>query len=272
MVGAARAAAHGKTDIARFSDPTAFALLPKDAQKEVERFRSGAAPAGMKDRLKRAYLEQGAKVMGVRTVAIDDAVRAAANPQLVILGAGLDGRAWRMSELRHVVVFEVDHPDTQREKRERVGALTPASDDIRFVPVDFERDSLDEALTKAGHDTAHATTWIWEGVVMYLSMPDIEATLDVIARRSAPGSRLIVLYHQRAFILRIVGFVVRRLGEPLKSSFTSDAMRALLERFGFPITRDGNIHDFGLELSSTIGETTRRARHLRIAIADRKKG
>jgi Leucine carboxyl methyltransferase len=52
-------------------------------------------------------------------VAIDDAIRTAASPQVVILGAGLDGRAWRVSELADAIVFEVDHPDSQRMKRER---------------------------------------------------------------------------------------------------------------------------------------------------------
>ncbi|HEY7394900.1 MAG TPA: class I SAM-dependent methyltransferase [Gemmatimonadaceae bacterium] len=269
MVGASRAAAHGNTDVARFSDPTALALLSKDARLEVERFRAGAKPSSVKERLRQAYLSTASKVMAVRTVAIDDAIRAAANPQLVILGAGFDGRAWRMSELRNVVVFEVDHPDTQREKRERVGKLKPSSTDIRFVPVDFQHDSLDAALSSAGHDATHTTTWVWEGVIMYLSAPAIDATLDVIARRSVRGSRLVVLYHAKAFLLRVVGFVVRRMGEPLKSSFTPNSMRALLGRFGFRLQRDGSLHDFGVELSPTVGEFTKRTQHMRIAIADR---
>ena len=57
--------------------------------------------------------------MTVRSLAIDDAIAAAKNPQLVIQGAGLDGRAFRMPELRDKVVFEVDHPDSQRDKRAR---------------------------------------------------------------------------------------------------------------------------------------------------------
>ena len=120
-------------------------------------------------------------MMVARTVAIDDAVRAATAPQVVILGAGLDGRAWRMPELRDVTVFEVDHPDSQRVKRARVSALEPVARDIRFVPVDFTRDRLDDALAAAGHDATRATTWIWEGVVMYLELSDIDATLSVIA-------------------------------------------------------------------------------------------
>ncbi len=71
-----------------------------------------------------------------RTVAIDEALREAVGgadgeavgdrgvrraEQLVVLGAGLDGRPWRMPELAAVAVFEVDHPASQRDKLDRLG-------------------------------------------------------------------------------------------------------------------------------------------------------
>jgi methyltransferase (TIGR00027 family) len=200
-VAMGRAAAHGRSDAARFSDPTAMALLPEDARAEVERFRSEAKPKGLRAGFRHGSLEHRSRLMVARTVAVDDAVRAGAAPQLVILGAGLDGRAWRMPELADAVVFEVDHPDSQRDKRARVGALAQAAREVRFVSVDFERDKLDDALAAAGHDPSRPTTWIWEGVVMYLSLADIEASLQVIARRSTPGSRLVIVYHQPAAML-----------------------------------------------------------------------
>src|SRR5262249_42880093 len=119
MVCVARAAAHGATPVARFADPTALVLLPDDARERVRRFHSNVEPSGVRERLERVFLERRATMMVVRTVAIDDAVRAVSAPQFVILGAGLDGRAWRMPELRDAVVFEVDHPDSQRDKRMR---------------------------------------------------------------------------------------------------------------------------------------------------------
>src|SRR5262245_20529004 len=93
LVCMGRAVAHGATTVSRFADPTAFALLPDDARARVERFRAGDAPKGVRARLEHAHLEKLSKVMVARTVAIDDALRSAASPQLVILGAGLDGRA-----------------------------------------------------------------------------------------------------------------------------------------------------------------------------------
>jgi methyltransferase (TIGR00027 family) len=268
MVCMARAMAHGRTTASAFADPTALALLPDDARQRVERFRAGV-PKGLRARFAYEFFDRRSKMMVARTVAIDEAVRAAAAPQVVILGAGLDGRAWRMPELRDATVFEVDHPDSQRVKRARVAALQPVARDIHFVPVDFTRDRLDDALAAAGHDPTRATTWIWEGVVMYLELADIEATLSVIARRSAPRSRLIVMYLRPALISRLVGFVVRRVGEPFRSAFRPDQISALLGRHGFTVTRDENLPAIADRLSADLARATRPMKHIQIATADR---
>ena len=267
MVAAARAAAHGRTTGVDFDDPTALALLPDDARRRVEEFRAGVVPKDARGRVARAFLDRRAKMMVARTVAIDEAVRAPGAPQVVILGAGLDGRAWRMAELRDVTVFEVDHPDSQREKQARAAGLTRMAREVRFVPVDFARDRLDDALAAAGHDPARATTWVWEGVVMYLEQSELEAALAVIQRRSAPGSRLVVMYLSRSLLLPLIAFLVRRVGEPLRSLFTPDQMRALLARYGLTVARDEGLPAIAARLSPELARDTRVMRHMRIATA-----
>jgi len=269
LVCMGRAIAHLATSEARFSDPTALALLPRDARAFVERFRQGATPQGMGARLRHAYHARQSQVMVVRTVAIDDAVRAALSPQLVILGAGLDGRSWRMPELRDTVVFEVDHPDSQREKRKRVASLGKAAREIRFVPLDLAHGSLEDDLALAGHDPSVPTTWIWEGVVMYLTPAQVSASLTAIARRSAPLSRLSVLYHRPTLLLGAVGMFVRRLGEPLRSAFPPEAMRLLLSEHGFRVLEDRSIAEIGSAMTPDVGRATAFARHMRLAIAER---
>jgi methyltransferase (TIGR00027 family) len=269
LVCTGRAIADGTPWAGGFRDPTALALLPDDARARVERFRAGVVLPGLRGRLERGLLDRQSKLMVARTVAIDEAVRAAASPQIVILGAGLDGRAWRMPELGGAVVFEVDHPDSQRDKRARIAGLTQTAADVRFVPVDFSRDDLDAALGAAGHDPSRPTTWIWEGVVMYLARPAIEATLAVVARRSAARSRLVVLYHSPAALLLLVALMVRRLGEPIRSVFTARGMRALLGRHGFAVVRDQGIPEIAAGLSPELRRATQVIRHLRLATADR---
>jgi methyltransferase (TIGR00027 family) len=187
----------------------------------------------------------------------------------VILGAGLDGRAWRMKELVHCTVFEVDHPDSQRYKQARVTALAQMAHDVRFVAVDFTRDDLNQALAAAGHDATQPTSWIWEGVVMYLTRQEIETTLAVIAKRSPPRSRLIIAYHAPALLLLLVGLLVRRLGEPLRSAFKASKMRSLLAGYGFEVIRDHDIPTIAAGLSIELARATRMMKHMRIVVGER---
>ena len=268
MVCMGRAAAHGTTPVTRFQDPTAYALLPEAARRQVESFRMGQVPRGWADRLRYEHLARESMMMVARTVAIDEAVRGAPAPQLVILGAGLDGRAWRMSELEHTVVFEVDHPDSQRQKRPRVAGLKQAAKEVRFVSLDFAHDDLDNALAAAGHDPTRPTVWIWEGVVMYLRLSEIEASLRVIQQRSAPSSRLIVAYHSPALMLLVAAVMLRRMGEPIRSAFKPERMRALLARHGLQVLHDEALPVIGATLSEDVGRSTRIMKHVRIATAD----
>src|SRR5262249_40113146 len=112
--------------------------------------------------------------------------------------------------------------------------------------------------------------WVWEGVVMYLEPKDVEATLAVIERRSAPHSRLIVAYHSPAFVLHLIGWFVRRLGEPLRSAYTADAMRELLAKPGFGLVRDRGLPAIALTLSDDVARATKVMKHMRIVTADRR--
>ena len=114
-------------------------------------------------------------------------MRERVTPQVVILGAGLDGRAWRMGELSESDVFEVDHPASQQDKRARAEGMAPVAQDLRYVPVDFGRDDLDRALASHGHRADVPTTWVWEGVVPYLSRAEVEATMRVVRELSGDG-------------------------------------------------------------------------------------
>lgn len=142
--------------------------------------------------------------VALRTAAIDDALREALDrgaSQLVLLGAGLDNRAGRMGELASLAVFEVDHPNMQRYKRERLDHAqrrpTSAGSERRrvtLVPVDFERDRLDQSLIAAGFAASEPSFWIWEGVTVYLTPDAISETLRAIAALSPPGSRVALTY------------------------------------------------------------------------------
>jgi len=142
-VAMGRAIAHTEARASSFSDPIARELLPDGARRLVDLHASGERPRRLRDRWTLRIARRVSRMMTLRTLAIDDAIRSAPDRgQLVILGAGLDARAWRMDELRDTVVFEVDHPATQAAKRERTAALQPVAREVRFVLPPSHRASL----------------------------------------------------------------------------------------------------------------------------------
>jgi methyltransferase (TIGR00027 family) len=122
----------------------------------------------------------------VRTRAIDDLVRDAIGSgvcQLVLLGAGLDSRGCRLHEAEGIEVFEVDHPATQRMKKERLHACTgKLPTNIRYVAIDLERDALEAKLVESGYHPDVQAVVVWEGVIDYLTE---SAVLSTLAGRSA---------------------------------------------------------------------------------------
>ena len=256
----------GISHVPSFHDPTAHAFLNEKGKKSLAKV-ADATRAGK--RSMQLEMARGmADILGLRTVAIDKAVReaiAGGAKQLVILGAGYDGRAWRMPELAGMKVFEVDHSATQGDKRARVTELSPSIGSVSFVSIDFERESLDAVLERAGHDRSLPTCWIWEGVVMYLTKDAMRATLGNVAKRSAPSSTLIVNYHtiHRRFIMRMF---FRLIGEPQISAWTPDEMAADLASVGFRVTEDTGMADWNNQFAQGQARVER-ALYMRIAVA-----
>lgn len=122
--------------------------------------------------------------------------------QVVLLGAGYDSRAYRFKDFPKDVRFiEVDLPDTQKLKKARVkkilGSL-PAQ--VMYVPIDFNTQTLEKVLLKAGYDPSKRAFFIWEGVTMYLDPSGVDGTLDFIANHSAPGSSVVFDYVLKSVI------------------------------------------------------------------------
>jgi len=162
--------------------------------------------------------------------------------QYVILGAGLDSFAYRRSDLAAVVrVFEVDHPATQHWKCGRLQALNVARpSNLTFVPVDFERQTLAEALRANGHRTELPTFFSWLGVTMYLTGEAVLETLRYVAGLP-PGSEIVFQYYLPESLLSEEGrhrlalyktFAATR-GEPFVSFFEPIALVARVKELGF---------------------------------------
>ncbi|MEU6283302.1 class I SAM-dependent methyltransferase [Streptomyces sp. NPDC047028] len=290
LVCQGRAAADGRAVPGRFADPMAVRLLRAPERVPVDEVRASTPPDGMRARTAYESVRACAEVVVPRTVAIDEALRARVTGQLVILGAGLDTRAWRLPELAGTDVWEVDHPASQEDKRARLAAAAPADRTVdedgpgpagppvtarfvRFTPVDFAVDDLGAALDAAGHDPARPTTWLWEGVVPYLTRDEVRATVAALAARTAPGSALVVNYQTPSvkaaagrLLARVLGSSVTS-GEPWRSLWRPEQLAALLAEYGLRVVSDDTL----LALAHSLGSPTRVRASLRsgrVAVAE----
>jgi methyltransferase (TIGR00027 family) len=119
---------------------------------------------------------------------------------VVILGAGLDTRGYRLTRQVRIPVFEADLPVNIALKAKTVRrVLGQAPLSVRLVALDFEHDDLLTALAEHGYHTDYRAFFICEGVTQYLTEAGVRRTLEGL-RAAAPGSRLVFTYVRRDFI------------------------------------------------------------------------
>jgi methyltransferase (TIGR00027 family) len=170
-----------------FSDPFAEALAGRHGRALLEHFHTSHASP------------EGNPFLPVRTRWFDDFVADAVGApegeqaptgQVVLLGAGLDTRAYRLDWPDGTVLYEVDQPDLLQYKADRLApsAALPRCD-LRGVPVDLARD-WPGALRDAGFEPGRRTVWVVEGVLFYLPEGLARDVLQRTARLSGPGSRV----------------------------------------------------------------------------------
>jgi len=203
----------------------------------------------------------GARSSGIaRTRFIDDALLKALQEgvqQVVILGAGFDCRAYRIPEIAHTRVFEVDFPSTLAAKRQYLEHLLGSlPQHVVLAKIDFNCQQLKDVLTQAGFDPTCPSCFIWEGVTNYLTKQAVDATLQFISTTAA-GSQIIFTYvHQGV------------LDNSDEFEGTQNLMR-LLQEDGEPWTfgiYPSEIADYvelqGLQLLEDIGSVDYRSRYM----------
>lgn len=187
----------------------------------------------------------GAQIM--RTRYIDDVVTGlveGGTTQVVILGAGLDTRAFRLPVLAGATVLELDLPGTQQYKVERLRDVPVLAAAVRFVPTDFTAQPLGEVLGAAGLDRTKPVLFVWEGVTQYLPEAAVRSTLACIGA-SVPGTALVFTYVLRGIVDGSVwdGWSDgqrQRLdaSEPWLFGLTPGEVPGLLERYGLDLIDD----------------------------------
>jgi methyltransferase (TIGR00027 family) len=191
-----------------------------------------------------------------RTRYIDDALcdaLGAGTRQVVILGAGFDARAYRISAIEQAHVFELDLPATQRLKQtlvEKVLGNVPTH--VTFVPIDFDRQNLVQVMTAAGFRRGFKTFFIWEGVTQYITEEAMDRTFRTISGAAAGGSAIAFTYIHQGIVdgtarskagQKLVS-AASRAGTPWISGLTPSRLAEYLTQRGLELVEEIWAPDF----------------------------
>lgn len=251
------------TSLHRFN-PASAASFPDRRSALAWIMQTGAAPPIVLARAR--YFEE----------CLEEGVRQGVK-QYVILGAGMDTFAFRRPDLlENVQVFEVDHPASQRHKRRRLAELGwELPERLHFVPVDFTRESLANALRRSSYAPHAPAFFSWLGVTYYLPRDVVCATLREIAEVAAAGSRLIFDYLDAdAFIPRKAAprvlrmlWSVQEIGEPMQAGLAPLTLAAELAPLGLRLNEELSPWDIQQRYFSERTDHYRACEHAHFALA-----
>lgn len=166
--------------------------------------------------------------------------------QYVILGAGMDSFVLRKQEkVKSLTVFEVDHPKTQSVKINRLKKLGfSSSAHVEFVPVNFERESIADGLSRSSFDKEKPAFFSWMGTTVYLERQSVIQTLVCIASFVTNQSELVFDfiddtpfshgYKPSPWLRKTMEYAGKK-GEPMITGFSEVELNAILTENGYVV-------------------------------------
>lgn len=167
--------------------------------------------------------------------------------QYVLVGAGLDSFVLRESHHYPTLkIFEVDHPDTQAAKKAKLKKLGNIPASVEFVAINFEKESISEALTRSLYERSAPAFFSWLGTTHYLHPQTTLQTLKSIAEFAANASEVVLDYstdfQELTGIERLGSMGVAQfthlLKEPLLGQFKPTDLHHAVEQMGFEVVED----------------------------------
>ena len=209
-----------------------------------------------------------------RTRFIDDLIEKSATAgaeQYVILGAGYDLRAHRLELPPALKIFEVDQPEVQLRKRSKLPKNLPNSENVTYVSVDFNHQSLKKQLLDAGFDPSKATVFTLEGVSQYISKEAVESTLAELADLSQKTNATFYIsyvdkrlnenpeacfgkgYPNAAKKAETIKRLSAKVGEPWISFYSAEEIENMLSQNGFSVTENKTLADLNPVYFAPVG-------------------
>lgn len=175
-----------------FKDPYAAALAEDEVDALLSRWQRVAQAQAVP---LEQVIAKRTRYIAIRTKFMDDLLKSvlaqAEYKQVVILGAGLDTRAYRLAWAPGTTVYEVDCPELLHYKAQVLQDVPPTCT-YRSVSGDLSTPDAEwtTGILDAGYQITVPTIWLIEGVVMYLQEKEVHPLLQTISKLSIPGSIL----------------------------------------------------------------------------------
>lgn len=112
---------------------------------------------------------------------------------VVIIGAGMDMRAFRIEGMDSLNVFELDSAGMSDYKQTHIKPLIGDNQHVSYLPINLKAESLLQNLQDAGCDPSLLTLFIWEGQTQYLSEQEVRSILSAVTS-FVKGSKIIFSY------------------------------------------------------------------------------
>ncbi len=138
--------------------------------------------------------QQPSPTVAIRSRYFDDRLIARTSDgarQIVLVGAGMDSRAFRLGLAADVTVFEIDQPDLLALKDQRLARAGARPTCVRRVVACDLDGAWADALRASGFSTSEQSVFVAEGLLMYLDEAGVERLLGDLSRLASPGSSLL---------------------------------------------------------------------------------
>ena len=211
-----------------------------------------------------------------RTRFIDDLIKKSISEQVeqyVILGAGYDSRAYNLKLPSGLKIFEVDQPEVQEIKISKLPDEIPNAENITYVSVDFNHQSLKNQLLNSGFDKSKSTIYTLEGVSQYITREALNSTLSELALltpnsnatffisyvnrllREDPKACFGIGYSKPERAAKFITNGAAKVGEPWISLYSSKEIEDLLSQNSFTLTENKTLADLNSKYFTPVGRT-----------------
>ncbi len=197
-----------------------------------------------------------------RTRFIDDLIEGQEGiEQYVILGAGYDSRPYRLKLPPTMMIFEVDQKEVQDLKKEKMPADTSNLNNVTFISIDFNTQTITERLLEAGFNPSKPSVFTLEGVSQYITKEAVDDTFKEIAELTKGQKTIFYMsyvdqllknnpeqcfgtgYKNATKKANLIQNLAAKVGEPWISFYTHEELKTMLTKHGFAITDDKALED-----------------------------